>query len=95
MWLLGFELRTFGRTVGCSYPLSHLTSPNKFLLIACSATSLASYSVLKWSAEVVATAAAHYTRPAEVVNIAAVIQLQLVAAVPQFVLTDSLLAFVW
>jgi hypothetical protein len=27
MWLLGFELRTFGRTVGCSYPLSHLTSP--------------------------------------------------------------------
>jgi hypothetical protein len=27
MWLLGFELRTFGRTVGCSYPLSHLSSP--------------------------------------------------------------------
>jgi hypothetical protein len=27
MWLLGFELLTFGRTVGCSYPLSHLTSP--------------------------------------------------------------------
>jgi hypothetical protein len=27
MWLLGFELRTFGRAVGCSYPLSHLTSP--------------------------------------------------------------------
>jgi hypothetical protein len=26
MWLLGFELRTFGRAVGCSYPLSHLTS---------------------------------------------------------------------
>jgi hypothetical protein len=25
MWLLGFELRTFGRAVGCSYPLSHLT----------------------------------------------------------------------
>jgi hypothetical protein len=27
MWLLGFELRTFGRAVGCSYPLSHLSSP--------------------------------------------------------------------
>ena len=27
MWLLGFELWTFGRTVGRSYPLSHLTSP--------------------------------------------------------------------
>jgi hypothetical protein len=27
MWLLGFELQTFGRAVGCSYPLSHLTSP--------------------------------------------------------------------
>jgi hypothetical protein len=27
MWLLGFELRTFGRAFGCSYPLSHLTSP--------------------------------------------------------------------
>jgi hypothetical protein len=27
MWLLGFELRTFGRAVGCSYQLSHLTSP--------------------------------------------------------------------
>jgi hypothetical protein len=26
MWLLGFELRTFGRAVGCSYLLSHLTS---------------------------------------------------------------------
>jgi hypothetical protein len=29
MWLLGFELRTFGRAVRCSYPLSHLTSPNR------------------------------------------------------------------
>jgi hypothetical protein len=29
MWLLGFELRTFGRAVGCSYLLSHLTSPPK------------------------------------------------------------------
>jgi hypothetical protein len=29
--LLGFELRTFGRAVGCSYPLSHLTSPKKVL----------------------------------------------------------------
>jgi hypothetical protein len=28
MWLLGFELRTFGRAVGCSYPLNHLTSPH-------------------------------------------------------------------
>ena len=28
MWLLGFELWTFGRAVGCSYPLSHLTSPD-------------------------------------------------------------------
>jgi hypothetical protein len=27
MWLLGFELWSFGRAVGCSYPLSHLTSP--------------------------------------------------------------------
>jgi hypothetical protein len=27
MWLLGFELWTFGRAVGCSYPLSYLTSP--------------------------------------------------------------------
>jgi hypothetical protein len=27
MWLLGFELQTFGRAVGCSYPLNHLTSP--------------------------------------------------------------------
>jgi hypothetical protein len=28
MWLLGFELQTFGRAVGCSYPLSNLTSPD-------------------------------------------------------------------
>jgi hypothetical protein len=27
MWLLGFELWTFGRAVGRSYPLSHRTSP--------------------------------------------------------------------
>jgi hypothetical protein len=27
MWLLGFELRTFGGAVKCSYPLSHLASP--------------------------------------------------------------------
>jgi hypothetical protein len=33
MWLLGFELRTFGRAVGCSYPLSHLTSPSNTFLI--------------------------------------------------------------
>jgi hypothetical protein len=31
MWLLGFELLTFGRAVGCSYPLSHLTSPTIFI----------------------------------------------------------------
>jgi hypothetical protein len=28
VWLLGFELWTFGRAVGCSYPLSHLTNPS-------------------------------------------------------------------
>jgi hypothetical protein len=33
MWLLGFELWTFGRAVGCSYPLSHLTSPLKYISI--------------------------------------------------------------
>ena len=27
MWLLGFELWTFGKAVGCPYPLSYLTSP--------------------------------------------------------------------
>jgi hypothetical protein len=32
MWLLGFELWTFGRAVGCSYPLSHLSSPAYFFL---------------------------------------------------------------
>jgi hypothetical protein len=32
MWLLGFELLTFRRAVGCSYPLSHLTSPQSVLL---------------------------------------------------------------
>jgi hypothetical protein len=32
MWLLGFELQTFGRAVGCSYPLSHLTSPQRHFL---------------------------------------------------------------
>ena len=35
MWLLGFELRTFGRAVGCSYPLSHLTSPLDVLFKVC------------------------------------------------------------
>jgi hypothetical protein len=34
MWLLGFELQTFGRAVGYSYPLSHLTSPEDIFLIA-------------------------------------------------------------
>jgi hypothetical protein len=33
MWLLGFELRTFGRAVWCSYPLSHLTSPHLHFLL--------------------------------------------------------------
>jgi hypothetical protein len=33
MWLLGFELRTFRRAVGCFYTLSHLTSPNNFFYI--------------------------------------------------------------
>ena len=33
MWLLGFELGTFGRAVGCSYPQSHLTSPTARFLI--------------------------------------------------------------
>jgi hypothetical protein len=35
MWLLGFELLTFRRAVGCSYPLSHLTSP-VFKILPCS-----------------------------------------------------------
>ena len=30
MWLLGFELWTVGKAVGCSYPLSHLNSPWAF-----------------------------------------------------------------
>jgi hypothetical protein len=34
MWLLGFELWTFGRAVGCSYLLSHLTSPPADLFIS-------------------------------------------------------------
>jgi hypothetical protein len=34
MWLLGFELWTFGRAVGCSYPLSHLTSPIRLFLLS-------------------------------------------------------------
>jgi hypothetical protein len=33
MWLLGFELWTFGRAVGCSYPLSHLTSPGRSIFM--------------------------------------------------------------
>jgi hypothetical protein len=32
MWLLGFELWTFGRAVRCSYPLSHLTSLQNSIL---------------------------------------------------------------
>lgn len=53
--------------------------------------------MLKGSAEVAVTVVAHYTRPAEVVNIAVatqLLQLRLVAATLQFELTDSLLGFV-
>lgn len=55
-------------------------------------------AVLKGSAGVAVTVAEHYTRPAEVVNIAVamqLLQLQPVAAMLQSVLTDSLLASVW
>jgi hypothetical protein len=51
MWLLGFELWTFGRAVGCSYLLSHLTStpppflvmtlPYFMLLVACAQVEMA------------------------------------------------------
>jgi hypothetical protein len=34
MWLLGFELRTFGRAVSALNPLSHLTSPWIFFCIS-------------------------------------------------------------
>jgi hypothetical protein len=35
MWLLGFELRTFGRTVSALTLLSHLTSSNsEFLFVS-------------------------------------------------------------
>jgi hypothetical protein len=33
MWLLGFELWTFRRAVGFSYPMSHLTSPLKIYFL--------------------------------------------------------------
>jgi hypothetical protein len=39
MWLLGFELWTFGRAVGCSYPLSHLASPPRQALLSTELTS--------------------------------------------------------
>jgi len=55
-------------------------------------------AVLKGSAEVAVTVVAHYTRPAEVVNIAVamqLLQLQLVAAKLQSELTGSWLGFVW
>jgi hypothetical protein len=40
MWLLGFELLTFGRAVGCSYPLSHLTSPMlDFYMLICTSSN--------------------------------------------------------
>ena len=41
MLLLGFELRTFGRAVVCSYPLSHLT--NTHLLVLKLSVQLISY----------------------------------------------------
>jgi hypothetical protein len=41
MWLLGLEHWTFGRAVGYSYPLSHLTSPPALLL--------SSISFLSWA----------------------------------------------
>lgn len=53
---------------------------------------------LKESAGVAVTVVAHYTRPVEVVNIAVamqLLQLQLVAVMLQFELTDSLLESVW
>lgn len=55
-------------------------------------------AVLKGSAGVAVTVAAHYTRPAEVVNIAVamqLLQLQPVAARLQSVLTGSSLASEW
>lgn len=54
--------------------------------------------MLKGSAEAAVTVVAHYTRSAEVVNIAVamqLLQLRLVAAMLQSELTDSLLGFVW
>jgi hypothetical protein len=44
MWLLGFELQTFRRAVGCSYPLSHLTSPDIFFIYISNAIPNATYT---------------------------------------------------
>jgi hypothetical protein len=43
MWLLGFELWTFRRAVRCSYPLSHLTSPQEVSFIEVSCMNVAFY----------------------------------------------------
>jgi hypothetical protein len=48
MWLLGFELWTFGRAVGCSYPLSHLTSPQVFFKLKVLKDVPGFYSVPLW-----------------------------------------------
>jgi hypothetical protein len=48
MWLLGFELWTFGRAVGCSNPLSHLTSPIVVLLNSASCDGLSRYFSLEY-----------------------------------------------
>jgi hypothetical protein len=49
MWLLGFELRTFGRAVGCSYPLSHFTRLSlRFLITLCPQTSNCQPRVTCW-----------------------------------------------
>jgi hypothetical protein len=47
MWLLGFELRTFGRAVGSSYLLSHLTSPDPLFYSFLSSLNLNFNSVIK------------------------------------------------
>jgi hypothetical protein len=62
MWLLGFELLTFGRAVGCSYPLSHLTSPtegflslpieDKFLCVVLAVLELTLYTRLALNSQI-------------------------------------------
>jgi hypothetical protein len=48
MWLLGFELRTFGRAVGCSYLLSHLTSPAHICLVGLFLVFVSAVKELVW-----------------------------------------------